>query len=46
MIQIKNLSKVFRTEELETKALNEVSITMIFFATRAVSLKTASGFGV
>ena len=28
MIQIKNLSKVFRTEEVETKALNEVSITI------------------
>lgn len=28
MIQIKNLSKVFRTEEIETKALNEVSITI------------------
>lgn len=28
MIQIKKLSKVFRTEEIETKALNEVSITI------------------
>jgi putative ABC transport system ATP-binding protein len=28
MIQIKNLSKVFRTEEVETKALNQVSITI------------------
>ena len=28
MIQINNLSKVFRTEEVETKALNEVSITI------------------
>ena len=28
MIQIKNLSRVFRTEELETKALSEVSITI------------------
>ena len=28
MIQIKNLSKVFRAEEVETKALNEVSITI------------------
>lgn len=28
MIQIKNLSKVFRTEEVETKALSEVSITI------------------
>ena len=28
MIQIKNLSKVFRTEEVETTALNEVSITI------------------
>ena len=28
MIQIKNLSKVFQTEEVETKALNEVSITI------------------
>ena len=28
MIQISNLSKVFRTEEVETKALNEVSITI------------------
>jgi putative ABC transport system ATP-binding protein len=28
MIQIKNLSKIFRTEEVETKALNEVSITI------------------
>ena len=28
MIQIKNLSKVFRTEEVETAALNEVSITI------------------
>ncbi|WP_395062548.1 ABC transporter ATP-binding protein [Flavobacterium sp.] len=28
MIKINNLSKVFRTEEIETKALNEVSITI------------------
>ena len=28
MIQIKNLSKIFRTEEVETKALNDVSITI------------------
>nr|WP_315200338.1 ABC transporter ATP-binding protein [uncultured Flavobacterium sp.] len=28
MIQIKNLSKVFRTEEVETKALNEISLTI------------------
>jgi len=28
MIQINKLSKVFRTEEVETKALNEVSITI------------------
>ncbi|MEO8515520.1 MAG: ABC transporter ATP-binding protein [Flavobacterium sp.] len=28
MIQIKNLSKVFRTEEIETKALSEVSLTI------------------
>ncbi|REG98102.1 ABC transporter ATP-binding protein [Flavobacterium aquicola] len=28
MIQIKNLSKVFRTEEVETKALSEVSLTI------------------
>ena len=28
MIKINNLSKVFRTEEVETKALNEVSITI------------------
>lgn len=28
MIQIKNLSKLFQTEEVETKALNEVSITI------------------
>ncbi|RKS01420.1 ABC transporter ATP-binding protein [Flavobacterium sp. 102] len=28
MIQIKNLSKVYRTEEVETKALSEVSITI------------------
>lgn len=28
MIQIKNISKVFQTEEIETKALNEVSITI------------------
>lgn len=28
MIQIKNLSKVFRTEEVETKALSEVSLTV------------------
>ena len=28
MIQIKNLSKVFRTEEVETKALSDVSITI------------------
>jgi putative ABC transport system ATP-binding protein len=28
MIQIKNLSKVFRTEELETMALSEVSLTI------------------
>ncbi len=28
MIHIKNLSKVFQTEEIETKALNEVSITI------------------
>ncbi|VXB24677.1 Phosphonate ABC transporter ATP-binding protein [Flavobacterium sp. 9AF] len=28
MIKIKNISKVFQTEEVETKALNEVSITI------------------
>jgi putative ABC transport system ATP-binding protein len=28
MIHIQNLSKVFRTEEVETKALSEVSITI------------------
>jgi putative ABC transport system ATP-binding protein len=28
MIQIKNLSKIFQTEEVETKALSEVSITI------------------
>ena len=28
MIQIKNLSKIFQTEEVETKALHEVSITI------------------
>ncbi|WP_348811181.1 ABC transporter ATP-binding protein [Flavobacterium maritimum] len=28
MIQIKNLSKVFRTEEVETKALSEISLTI------------------
>ena len=28
MIQIKNLSKIFQTEEIETKALHEVSITI------------------
>jgi putative ABC transport system ATP-binding protein len=28
MIKINNLSKMFRTEEIETKALNEVSITI------------------
>lgn len=28
MIQIKDLSKIFRTEEVETKALSEVSITI------------------
>jgi putative ABC transport system ATP-binding protein len=28
MIKIKNLSKIFQTEEVETKALNEVSITI------------------
>lgn len=28
MIQIKNISKIFQTEEVETKALNEVSITI------------------
>ena len=28
MIQIKNLSKTFQTEEVETKALNGVSITI------------------
>lgn len=28
MIQIKNISKVFRTEEVETKALSEVSLTV------------------
>ena len=28
MITIKNLSKIFQTEEVETKALNEVSITI------------------
>lgn len=28
MIKIKNLSRVFRTEELETKALSEVSLTI------------------
>ena len=26
MIKIQNLSKVFRTEEVETKALNEISL--------------------
>lgn len=28
MIKIKNISKIFQTEEVETKALNEVSITI------------------
>ena len=28
MIQIKNLSKTFRTEEVETKALNDVSFQL------------------
>ena len=28
MIKIKNLSKVFRTEEMETNALSEVSLTI------------------
>lgn len=28
MINIQNLSKIFRTEEIETKALNEVSLTI------------------
>ena len=28
MIQIKNLSRVFRTEEVETKALSEISLTI------------------
>jgi putative ABC transport system ATP-binding protein len=28
MIHIQNLSKIFRTEEIETKALNEVSLTI------------------
>ena len=28
MIKIKNISKTFQTEEVETKALNEVSITI------------------
>lgn len=28
MIEIKNISKIFQTEEIETKALNEVSITI------------------
>ena len=28
MIQIKKLSKIFQTEEVETKALSEVSITI------------------
>ena len=28
MIKIKNLSKVFRTEEIETKALSDVSLTI------------------
>ncbi len=28
MITIKNLSKIFRTEEVETKALSEVSLTI------------------
>lgn len=43
MIQIKNLSKVFRTEEVETKALSEVSITIN--QGEFVSIMGASGSG-
>lgn len=43
MIQIKNISKVFRTEEVETKALNEVSITIN--QGEFVSIMGASGSG-
>jgi putative ABC transport system ATP-binding protein len=43
MINISNLSKVFRTEEVETKALNEVSITIN--QGDFVSIMGASGSG-
>lgn len=43
MINISNLSKVFRTEEIETKALNEVSITIN--QGDFVSIMGASGSG-
>ena len=43
MIQIKSLSKIFRTEEVETKALNEVSITIN--QGEFVSIMGASGSG-
>ena len=43
MIKISNLSKVFRTEEVETKALNEVSITIN--QGDFVSIMGASGSG-
>lgn len=43
MIQIKNLSKVFRTEEVETKALNDVSISIN--QGQFVTIMGASGSG-
>jgi putative ABC transport system ATP-binding protein len=43
MIQIKNLSKIFRTEDIETKALNEVSI--IINQGEFVTIMGASGSG-
>lgn len=43
MINIRSLSKVFRTEEIETKALNEVSITIN--QGDFVSIMGASGSG-